>query len=377
MYDCIVIGCGFAGSTAARRLAERGKRVLILEKRDHVGGNCYDEKDAYGILIHRYGPHIFHTNSKKVYEFLSRFTEWREYRHEVEAKIGGSYVPVPFNFHTLRLLYGDRAERLERKLTAEYGEGSRVPILELQNNPDPEIAQIAAYVYDNIFLQYTMKQWGQRPEEIDRGVTARVPVVLSEDDRYFQDVYQGMPKDGFTALFRRMLAHENITVCLSADAKTRIRFQDAGILFDGEAYSETVIATAPVDELFDFRFGMLPYRTLNFVTEHFSKDSYQPKAVINYTVSEAFTRITEYKKLTGQQTAGTTIMKEYPAPYTGARGQIPYYAVSNPESRALYARYRQLAKQYPRLHLLGRLAEYQYYNMDAIVEKALCLAESL
>ena len=226
-------------------------------------------------------------------------------------------------------------------------------------------------------MQYTMKQWGQRPEEIDRGVTARVPVVLSEDDRYFQDVYQGMPKDGFTALFRRMLAHENITVCLSADAKTRIRFQDAGILFDGEAYSGIVIATAPVDELFDFRFGMLPYRTLNFVTEHFSKDSYQPKAVINYTVSEAFTRITEYKKLTGQQAAGTTIMKEYPAPYTGARGQIPYYAVSNPESRALYARYRRLAEQYPKLHLLGRLAEYQYYNMDAIVEKALCLAESL
>lgn len=377
MYDCIVIGSGFAGSTVAQQFARQGKKVLVLEKRSHVGGNCYDRKDAHGILIHQYGPHIFHTNSKRVYDYLSRFTEWTGYSHEVEAKVGEQYIPVPFNLNTLEMVYGERAEVLKQKLIAAYGEGSRVPILKLKENPDADIAQIADYVYENIFLRYTMKQWGQKPEEVDRSVTGRVPVLISYDNRYFQDTYQGMPKDGFTPVFERMLADENITVELNTDAKDRLKFKADGIYLDGQCFTGSVIYTGPADELFDCCFGRLPYRTLEFVTEYLDMDSFQPKAVINYTVSEDFTRITEYKKLTGQQVKGTTIMKEYPKAYTGADGEIPYYAIVNEENKAIYNRYEALAAKYPNLYLLGRLAEYKYYNMDAIVAKALRLSDQL
>ncbi|MBO5371561.1 MAG: UDP-galactopyranose mutase [Lachnospiraceae bacterium] len=379
MYDSIVIGSGAAGSTVARKLAEAGKKVLILEKRSHVGGNCYDAPDEFGILIHEYGPHIFHTNEEDVYEFLSEFTEWYLFGHEVVANVHGELIPVPFNLNTLHKVYDkEKADKLEKLLIEEYGEGSRVPIMKLRENQNPEIKAIADYVYENIFLQYTMKQWGQTPEEIDPAVTGRVPVLISYDNRYFQDKYQGMPKDGYTPMFEKMLNHPKITVELSVDCKSRLEFGEEQVLFDGVPFDGDVIYTGALDELFDCEFGRLPYRSLDFKFEHFKQDSYQGRSVVNYTVSEAFTRITEFKYLTGQiDTNGTTIVKEYSFAYTGAEGETPYYAIINDENQTLYEKYAERIKKIKNVYLLGRLAEYKYYNIDAIVKKALELSEDI
>ena len=380
MYDCIVVGAGIAGAAAARILAEdAGKKVLVLERRSHIGGNCYDEKDAHGILIHNYGPHIFHTSLEDVYAFLSRFTDWYAFGHEVVAKVGDKLIPVPFNLNTLHMVYDkEKADRLEQKLIAAYGEGSRVPIMKLRENEDPDIREIAQYVYENVFLKYTMKQWGQKPEEISPEVTGRVPVLVSYDNRYFQDKYQGVPKDGFTPMFERMLDHENIEVRTNTDCTKVLSFEGNKIFFEGEVFKGDVIYTGALDELFDCRFGRLPYRSLDFHFEHLDEDSFQGHSVVNYTVSEDYTRITEFKYLTGQKdTDGTTIVKEYPFAYTGAKGEIPYYAILNEENQALYEKYRALTDGMKNFHLLGRLAEYKYYNIDAMTKKAMELAAQL
>ena len=382
-YDLWIAGAGYAGAVAARALAEKGRRVLVLERRDHIGGNAYDCLDDYGVLIHKYGPHIFHTNDKKVFDFLSRFTEWRRYQHRVIANIprdnpdvvpagkktdGRFFFPVPFNLDSLKNAFGMKeGTRLGEKLLAAYPAQSQVTILELRQNPDPEIAAIADYVYEHVFVHYTMKQWGQTPEEIDPSTTARVPVRLSQDDRYFQDTYQGMPLEGYTRMFERMLDHPNIEVRLGVDARPILKEAEGPIIYTGQ-----------VDELFDFKFGPLPYRTLDFQFETLPQDIYQTHGTVNYTVDQDFTRITEFKHLTGQDLPGvTTIVKEYSRAYTGAEGETPYYAIINPENNALYAKYKAEADKKQQLHLLGRLAEYKYYNMDAIAARALELAERL
>ena len=384
-YDALVVGAGYAGAITARRLAEDGgKKVLVLERREHVAGNAYDGLDEAGILIHQYGPHIFHTNDKRVYDYLSRFTQWRDYQHTVVADIpdgtgGRMQFPVPFNLDSMETAFGPgEGRRLGEKLLAAYGPEKKVTILELRQNPDPEIAAIADYVYEHVFVHYTMKQWGQTPEEIDPNTTARVPVFLSRDPRYFQDKYQGMPLDGYTPMFEKMLDHPNITLELNTDALKRLKLEDGRILLDGEPFGGPVIYTGQADELFGFRFGPLPYRTLDFGFQTLPQDAFQTHGTVNYTVDQPYTRITEFKHLTGQELPGvTTIMKEYSRAYTGADGEIPYYAVINPENNALYAKYKAEADKFPGLRLLGRLAEYKYYNMDAIAARALTLADGM
>ncbi|WP_251447943.1 UDP-galactopyranose mutase [Vermiculatibacterium agrestimuris] len=384
-YDVLVVGAGFAGAVTARRLAEDGgKKILVLERREHVGGNAYDGPGEGGIVIHFYGPHIFHTNEKRVYDYLSRFTKWRDYQHRVVANIpdgkgGRLQYPVPFNLTSLETAFGaGEGKRLGDKLIAEYGAERKVTILELRQNPDPEISALADYVYEHVFVHYTMKQWGQTPEEIDPNTTARVPVFLSRDDRYFQDAYQGMPLEGYTPLFERMLDHPNITVETGCDALKRLELGSGVVKLDGKVFDGPVIYSGQADELFAFRFGPLPYRTLDFQFETLKQDAFQTHGTVNYTVDEAFTRITEFKHLTGQKVKSeTAIMKEFSRAYTGAEGEIPYYAIINPENNALYGKYAALAGAYPNLYLLGRLAEYKYYNMDAIALRALELADSL
>ncbi len=336
MYDAVVIGSGIAGAAAARVLAEeQGKQVLVLERRPHIGGNCYDREDEYGILIHQYGPHIFHTGDEEVYAWLSRFTDWYEFGHEVVARVGERLIPVPFNLNTLKMVYGEeKGESLAGKLTDTFGAGARVPILKLREQTDPEIQAIADFVYENIFLKYTMKQWGQKPEEIDPAVTGRVPVVISYDNRYFGDKYQGMPRDGYTPMFEKILAHPGIEVRTGTDAREilELREEEGKVCLEGREFHGAVIYTGAADELFGCRYGRLPYRSLRFDFEHYRIPDYQGHSVVNYTVSEEFTRITEFKHLTGQKAEGTTIVKEYPFAYTGAEGEIPYYAILNEEN---------------------------------------------
>ena len=382
--DVLIVGAGYAGAVAARALADRGKRVLVLERRSHVGGNAYDRLDGAGVLIHQYGPHIFHTNDRRVYDWLSRFTRWRDYEHRVVADLpngngGRMTFPVPFNLASLERAYGqERGRALGDKLMAAYGAEKKVTILELRHSGDPEIRQVADYVYEHVFVHYTMKQWGQTPEEIDPNTTARVPVFLSRDDRYFQDAYQGMPLEGYTPMFQRMLDHPGITVELGTDALGRLDLSGEVLKVDGAPFAGAVIYTGQADELFAFRFGPLPYRTLDFQFRTLPQDDFQGYGTVNYTVDRDYTRITEFKHLTGQVKPGvTTVVEEYSRSYTGAPGEIPYYAVISPDNNALYAKYKAEADKFPGLHLLGRLAEYKYYNMDAIAGRALDLAERL
>ncbi len=410
-YDVLVAGAGYAGAVSARALAEKGKKVRVFERRDHIGGNAYDCLDGHGVLIHKYGPHIFHTNDKKVFDFLSRFTEWRDYQHRVVANIpdpaGGGrpgwrlQYPVPFNLTSLETAFGpEEGKKLGDKLIAAYGAEKKVTILELRQNPDRSIAALADYVYEHVFVHYTMKQWGQKPEEIDPNTTARVPVFLSRDDRYFQDEYQGMPLEGYTKMFQRMLDHPNIEVLLNTDVRQYLSLEEYDIFLQGAGMplSVPLIYTGPLDEFFGLCYGRLPYRTLDFVFETWQDRDhsapgmpypdpdhplrgggfYQTHGTVNYTVDEDFTRITEFKHLTGQDLPGvTTIVKEYSRPYIGAPQETPYYAIINPENNALYAKYKAEADKKQQLYLLGRLAEYKYYNMDAIAARALELAERL
>jgi len=258
-YDWIIVGAGMTGAVAARTLAEAGKNVLILEKREHIAGNAYDELDDAGVLIHRYGPHIFHTNDEEVWQFLSRFTEWRTYRHKVLAEIDGEYMPVPFNLNSMVIAFGFRkAEQMKKALFEKYGEGNDVSITELRSAEEPLLCELAEFVYENVFKYYTVKQWGVKPEDIDPAVTARVPVRLSKVNGYFTDKYQGMPADGYTAMFASMLDHPAITVRLNTDARDLLTFSEGKLLFEGAPFGGKVLYTGPLDELFDYAFGRLP-----------------------------------------------------------------------------------------------------------------------
>lgn len=387
-YDAVVIGSGFAGSVVARELAERAnKRVLIIEKRSHIGGNMYDDYDEAGILVHRYGPHIFHTNDKRAFDYINRFTEWRTYEHEVLADWYGTYMPVPFNKNSMEIAFGEeKAARLIEKLIETFGDERKVTINELRSMEDVELTEIADFIYKNVFLYYTQKQWGLTPEEVDPSVTARVPVFVSRDNRYFQDAYQGMPAHGYTPVFERMLDHENIDVCLSVEAESIFDLEfDNGdedaplteISIKDTVLQGPIIYTGPLDELFLSRFGRLPYRSLDFTYETHDEQHVLPCGTVNFTVTEDYTRITEFKYLTGQESDKTTIMKEFSHSYDDPKTQIPYYAIINDENNEHYERYLKLTSELDNFYPLGRLAEYRYYNMDVIIGRALDLADKL
>jgi UDP-galactopyranose mutase len=354
MFDYLVVGAGFAGATVAERLAAgSGKKVLICDRRPHIGGNAYDHYDEAGILVHRYGPHIFHTNSREVYEYLSQFTDWRPYQHRVLALVDGQLLPIPINLNTVNRMYGTSFTSFELD---EFFRSVAEPCAQIRTSEDVIISQVGRELYEKFFRNYTRKQWGLDPSELDAAVTARVPVRTNCDDRYFTDTYQVMPLHGYTRMFERMLTHPNIMMLLNADYR---EVQQA-------VPHREVIFTGPIDEFFDYRFGKLPYRSLAFKFETRNVAVAQQGPVINYPNENAYTRVTEFKYITGQEHPKTTLVYEFPQ----SEGD-PYYPVPRAENQHIYRNYQALAGETSGVHFLGRLGTYKYYNMDQCVAQAL------
>lgn len=354
MYDWLIVGAGFAGSVLAERLASvRNERVLLVDRRSHVGGNAYDHYNDDGILIHQYGPHIFHTNSKQIFDYLSLFTEWRPYTHKVLAEVDDMLVPIPINLDTVNTLYG---LSLNSEQLVEWFSARAEKVESLRTSEDVVVSVVGRDLYQKFFQGYTRKQWGLDPSELDKSVTARVPIRTNRDDRYFGDEYQYMPRHGYHRLFEKMLHNSNIHIMTKTD------YRD---IRDHVPYKR-VIYTGPIDEYFDFRFGRLPYRSLRF--EHVTHDQpcYQPVAVVNYPQTHDYTRITEYKHLTGQEHSKTTLTYEYPS-NTGD----PFYPIPNAANQEQFKEYERLALATPDVWFVGRLATYRYYNMDQVVGQAL------
>ena len=351
----LIVGAGFAGAVSARELAEAGHQVLVVDRRDHIAGNAFDVKDEYRILIHQYGPHIFHTNSERIFNYLSQFTQWRPYEHRVRGVVNGQEYPFPINRDTLNQLYD---LDLTEEQAAEYFEKVREPKEKVLTSEDVVLNSVGRDLYEKFFLNYTKKQWGLDPSKLKAGVAARIPTRTNTDDRYFTDTYQAMPLHGYTAMFENMLNHPNITVKLSTDYKD---FLAQGVEYDHLIY------TGCIDEFYDYKFGKLPYRSLRFEHQHLENtEQYQSVGTINYPNDFEFTRITEFKHLTGQQHPTTSIVREYPT----AEGD-PYYPIPRDENEALFKKYKSLADCEKNVTFVGRLAEYRYYNMDQVVGAAL------
>lgn len=359
MFDYLIVGAGFAGSVLAERLAKSNKKVLIVDKRNHIGGNAYDYYNTDGILVHKYGPHIFHTNSKEVFDYLSQFTAWRAYEHRVLASVDGQLLPIPINLNTINKMYGlnlsaddveaffkSKAEKITRVVTSE----------------DVVVSKVGRELYEKFFRGYTIKQWDLDPSELDASVTARVPTRTNKDDRYFTDTYQAMPLHGYTRLFEKMLSHPNIKIMLNTDYKE---------IVDSIAH-KNMIYTGPVDGYFNYCYGKLPYRSLEFKFETIETPQFQSTGTINYPNEHPYTRITDFKHLTGQQHPKSTIVYEYPQ----AEGD-PYYPIPKPENAEIYKKYQQLASAMTNTFFVGRLATYKYYNMDQVVAQALTLFKKL
>ena len=366
--DCIVVGAGFCGSVVARKLAEAGKKVLILERRKHIAGNMYDEVDANGILVQRYGPHIFHTNSKEVFDFITKYDTWNEYRHRCSVVINEVVTPSPANFKTIDLLY-DRheAEALKTCLQNRYKGLKSVTILELLACNDITIRKYAEKLFELNYRPYTVKHWGIPPEEIDPSILKRVPVRLDYTDAYFDDVYQVLPQNGYTRFFRNLLDHENIKTIFNTDATDIIKIDviNKRILFEGNPVLIPIVYTGSIDELLDNRYGQLPYRSLVFDLHTKSVDSFQDTSVVVHPSAGGYTRITEYKKIPVQNVSGiTTVIYEYPIPSNKAAKNEPYYPILTDNNISLHNKYLSDLRGISNLFLCGRLADYKYFNMD-------------
>jgi UDP-galactopyranose mutase len=360
MFDYLIVGAGYAGSVVAERLARKfNKKVLICDRRNHIGGNAYDHFNDQGILVHKYGPHIFHTNSADVFQYLSQFTQWRNYEHRVLAQVDGKMVPIPINLDTINKLYDLNLteDQLEDFFAARAEKKEQI-----RTSEDVVVARVGRELYEKMFRGYTRKQWGLDPSELDASVTARIPVRTNRDDRYFTDTFQAMPLHGYTRMFENMLDHPNIKIMVNTDYRDIEReFKFGEMIYSG-----------PVDEFFGYRFGKLPYRSLEFKHEVHDKEVFQVAPVVNYPMDHAYTRITEFKYLTGQQHSKTAVVYEFP------RGEgDPYYPVPRPENATLYKQYEALAQATSNVHFVGRLATYRYYNMDQVVAQALTLVAKM
>ncbi len=354
MFDWLIVGAGFAGATLAERLAsQRGEKVLVVDRRDHIGGNAYDRYNDDGLLIHEYGPHIFHTNSAAIFDHLSQFTEWRPYEHRVLGCVDDQLVPIPINLDTVNKLYG--LDLTSEELPAWFAARAE-KVDPIRTSEDVVVSVVGRELYEKFFQGYTRKQWGMDPSELDKSVTARVPTRTNRDDRYFTDEFQAMPKHGYTRMFARMLDHPNISVMTQTD------FRD----IQNEVSFKRLIYTGPIDEYFDFRFGKLPYRSLRFRHETHDVETMLPTGTVNYPQTEAYTRVSEYKYMTGQVHPKTAITYEFPS----AEGD-PYYPIPRPENAELYKKYEKLALATPNVWFVGRLATYKYYNMDQVTGQAL------
>ena len=360
MFDYLIVGAGFAGSVLAERLASKAdKKVLIIDQRNHIGGNAYDYYNKDGILIHKYGPHIFHTNSREVYDYLGQFTPWRPYEHKVLGSVDGQLVPIPINQNTINKLYG---LNLSSDEVDAFLKSKAEPVARVKTSEDVVISKVGKELYEKFFRGYTRKMWDLDPSELDASVTARVPTRTNKDDRYFTDTYQAMPLYGYTRMFQKMLDHPNIKVMLNTDYKE---------IVDVIPY-KYMIYTGPIDNYFNYCFGKLPYRSLEFKFETIDAETFQPTGTVNYPNDQAYTRITDFKYLTGQKHPKTTVVYEFPQ----AEGD-PYYPVPRPENAEIYKKYQQLAASMTNTYFVGRLATYKYYNMDQVVAQSLTLFKKL
>ncbi len=366
-YDYLIVGAGFSGAVLAERIASQlDKKVLLVDSREHIGGNCYDEADEFGINIHKYGPHIFHTNNSKVWNYLRKFTDFELYFHKVLAVIDGEFVPIPFNFNSIYQLFPKNyAEKLELKLLEKFPYGAKIPILKLIESSDNDLKFLADYVYKNVFLGYNLKQWELKPEDLDGSISGRVPIFLSRDDRYFQDKYQGIPTKGYTQIFKNLLNHKNIEVRLNTDYPSAAQTEKFNKL----------IYTGTIDSYFDYSFGELPYRSLSFEYKYYDMEFFQPAAQVNYPNNYDFTRITEYKHFLRKSSEKTVIAKEFSHLHIIGENQ-PYYPIITDENLLKYDKYKGLAKTEKNTFFCGRLADYKYFNMDQAIAAALSLFEN-
>lgn len=368
--DCLIVGAGFTGSVIAERLATRlGYRVIVVDRRSHIGGNAHDEIDVHGVRVHRYGAHIFHTNSERIWSYLSDFTAWHPYRHHVLAEVGDRLLQLPYNLNSLYAsVAAVRARQIEAALLADYGPGETVPILKLLQSSNDLIRNFAQQVYDSVFLNYTRKQWGEPPDKLPAEITSRVPIRISRDDSYFLDRFQGIPRDGYSAIFQRLLDHPNIRVVLDTPYTAR----------SSDIQTPRIVVTGPIDEYFGYRHGPLPYRSLHFEFQTFTGIArYQPVGVVNFPNAEAFTRVIEFKHMTYQRHPDTTIAVEYPQPHIPGENE-PYYPVPNSENRRLYSVYTRDAQLVSdKTIFAGRLGTYRYLNMDQAVGQAISVFKRL
>ncbi len=359
----LIVGCGISGVTLARLLAESGEQVVIIDSKDHIAGNIYDYYED-GICVHKYGTHIFHTNNKTVWDFVSRFCKWHPYQHKVKGLIDGQIVPIPFNLNTLHAVFPtSMANKIEEKLLENFGLNVKVPILELRKKDDKDLQFLAQYIYEKVFLEYTLKQWGQTPDEIDPSVSGRVPVYISRDDRYFQDKYQGIPIGGYTAMVKNILKHENITVKLKTP-------------FDNNMEYNRLFWSGSIDEFFNYEYGALPYRSERFDFITYPYDKFQDVAVVNYPCNYDWTRIGEYKHFLNDKSDKTIVSYEYPEAFQEGKNER-YYPIANDKNAGLYQKYIKLAENKPNVYFFGRLGDYKYYDMDKAIARCFEIIKGL